>query len=92
MNPDSMNSPAWIIFCYISFGVALTVPLLGVWLMDQPLAVKGFFSMGVLFLTGSCFTLAKTLRDEHEAKRFHNKLDEAQTERLLREIDKEKAA
>ena len=92
MNPDSMNSPAWIFFCYISFGVALTVTLLGVWLADQPLAVKGFFSMGVLFLTGSCFTLAKTLRDEHEAKRFHNKLDEAQTERLLREIDKEKAA
>ena len=89
MNPNSMNSPAWIVFCYVSFGVALATMLLGVWLTPIDLALKGFFSMGVLFLTGSCFTLAKTLRDEHEARRFHNRLDEAKTERLLREIDRE---
>lgn len=92
MNPNSMNSPAWIFFCYASFAVALTVTLLGVWLVPVDLAIKAFFSMGILFLTGSAFTLAKTLRDEHEAKRFHNRLDEAKTERLLREIDSDKAA
>lgn len=92
MNPNSMNSPAWIFFCYVSFGVALTITLLGVWFAPIDIAMKAFFSMGVLFLTGSAFTLAKTLRDEHEAKRFHNRLDEAKTEKLLREIDRDKAA
>ncbi len=92
MNPNSMNSPAWIFFCYISFGVALTITLLGVWFAPIDIAMKAFFTMGVLFLTGSAFTLAKTLRDEHEAKRFHNRIDEAKTEKLLREIDREKAA
>ena len=92
MNPHGMNSPAWIFFCYASFAIALVVTLSGVWLADVGLAVKGFFSMGILFLTGSSFTLAKTLRDEHEAKRFHNRLDEAKTEKLLRDIDREEAA
>ncbi len=92
MNPNSMNSPAWILFCYVSFAVALSVTLLGVWFAPIDIAMKAFFTMGVLFLTGSAFTLAKTLRDEHEAKRFHNRIDEAKTEKLLREIDREKAA
>ena len=87
MNPHAMNSPAWIFFCYVSFAVALLLTLAGVWFLDHSMAVKGFFTMGILFVTGSAFTLAKTLRDEHEARRFHHRIDEARTEKLLREID-----
>ncbi|MEM8752509.1 MAG: YiaA/YiaB family inner membrane protein, partial [Pseudomonadota bacterium] len=48
---------------------------------------KGFLTMGTLFLTGSTFTLAKTIRDEHEAQLLHNRIDEARTEKLLREVE-----
>ena len=41
--------------------------------------------MAVLLLIQACFTLAKSLRDVHEAGRFINRLDSARTERLLRE-------
>lgn len=87
MNSNSMNSPAWIFFCYASFAIALGITGLGIWMMTISLEMKAFMTMGLLFTTGSAFTLAKTLRDEHEATQFHNKIDEAKTERLLREVD-----
>lgn len=91
MNPNSQNSKGWIFFTYISFAVALGATLAGAWMSDMGLPMKGFMTMGVLFLTGSAFTLAKTMRDEHEAQRFHNRIDEARTEKLLREVDVEAA-
>ena len=35
-------------------------------------------------LTGSSFTLAKMLRDRHEAQRLHQRIEEAKTEHLLK--------
>ena len=87
MNSNSMNSPAWIFFCYASFAIALGITGLGIWMMAISLEMKAFMTMGLLFTTGSAFTLAKTLRDEHEAQQFYHKIDEAKTERLLREVE-----
>ncbi len=87
MTPHTMNSKAWIFFCYTSFAIALGTTGLGIWGMEISLAMKAFLAMGLLFTTGSAFTLAKTLRDEHEAQQFHHRIDEAKTERLLREVE-----
>ena len=87
MNAHSMNSPAWIFFCYASFGIAMGTTMVGIWAMEVEITMKAFLLMGLLFVTGSAFTLAKTLRDEHEAKRLHHRLDEAKAERLLRESE-----
>ena len=91
MNTHTQNSKGWILFSYVSFVIAVGATLIGAWMTDMTLAMKGFISMGVLFLTGSTFTLAKTVRDEHEAQRFHNRIEEARTEKLLREVDAEAA-
>ena len=91
MNPHSQNSKAYVFYTYISFAVALGATLIGAWMTEMTLEMKGFMTMGVLFLTGSTFTLAKTVRDEHEAQRFHNQIEEAKTEKLLREVDAEAA-
>lgn len=91
MNPHMHNSKPYVFFAYVSFAVALAATLVGAWMTDMTLAMKGFMTMGVLFLTGSAFTLAKTIRDEHEAKQFHNRIEEARTERLLREVDRDAA-
>lgn len=87
MTPHAQNSKAFVFYTYISFVVALGATLIGAWMTEMTLEMKGFMTMGVLFLTGSTFTLAKTVRDEHEAKQFHNRLEEAKTEKLLREVD-----
>ena len=63
MTPKTMNSPAWIFFCYASFAIALGLTGIGIWMMNISMEMQAFMSMGLLFTTGSAFTLAKTLRD-----------------------------
>jgi hypothetical protein len=45
--------------------------------------VRAYFAMGTAMVLQSCFTLAKTLRDLHEASRMINRIEEARTEKLL---------
>ena len=85
---SSANTGGWVTFTYASFAMAIGMTGLGIWALPGDLWVKGYMMMASVFLTGSTFTLAKTVRDEHEAKRFANRLDEAKTEKLLMEINR----
>ena len=87
MNTQTQNSKGWILFSYVNFIIAIGATLIGAWMTDMTLEMKGFVTMGTMLITSSSFTLAKTLRDEHEAKRFHKQLEEARTEKLLREVE-----
>lgn len=80
------NSAGWVTFTYASFATAIGMTALGIWAMPADLWVKGYIAMASVFLIGSTFTLAKTVRDEHEAKRFANRIEEAKTEKLLMEM------
>ena len=87
MTTHTQNSKGWIFFTMVSFVIAVGATLIGAWMTEMTLEMKGFMTMGVLLITSSSFTLAKTMRDEHEARRFHNQIEEAKTEKLLREVD-----
>ena len=76
---------AWIVFGYLSFGLALAMMAAGILLLPMDWWVRGYFAMGVVLLVQACFALAKNLRDVHEAGRFINRIETARTERLLRE-------
>ena len=76
---------AWIVFGYLSFGLSLAMVGGGILLLPLDWWVKGYFAMGAVLLIQSCFALAKNMRDIHEAGRFHNRIETARTERLLRE-------
>jgi hypothetical protein len=43
--------------------------------------------MGMTFSIGSSFTLAKTIRDNHEAYKLISRVDEARVEKLLADHD-----
>ena len=88
MQSSGANSAGWVTFSYASFAMAVGMASLGVWALPGDLWVKGYMMMAMVFLTGATFTLAKTVRDEHEAKRFANRLDEAKTEKLLMDINR----
>lgn len=80
------NTNAWLTFTYAQFAIAAFMAGLGIWFMPVDIVVKGYMMMTNVFLVGSTFTLAKTVRDEHEARRFSNRLEEARTEKLLMEV------
>lgn len=85
---NQTNTAAWVTYTYASFGAAAGMTALGIWALPADLWVKGYLGMAVIFLIGSCFTLSKTIRDEHEAKRLANRLEDAKAEKLLMGIDR----
>jgi len=83
---NASSTGAWLTFSYAQFAVAAFMAGLGIWFMPVDTMVKGYMLMANVFLIGSTFTLAKTVRDEHEARRFANRIEEARTEKLLMEV------
>ena len=84
-----LDSPGWLFFVKASFATALLGMLAGVVIMPVDLWIRGYLAMGSLFLVGSSFTLAKTLRDQFESSKLINRLSQAKAEKLLQEYDGE---
>jgi hypothetical protein len=78
------DSPAWSLYCCVSFAVAAAMMGIGISIMPGETWVRAYFAMSAMLLTGSTFTLAKMLRDRHEAQRLHQRIEEAKTEHLLK--------
>ncbi len=82
-----LDSPGWLFFVKASFVCALVGMLAGVIMMPVDLWMRGYILMGTLFLVGSSFTLAKTLRDQFESSKLINRLSNARAEKLLEEYN-----
>jgi hypothetical protein len=87
-NPVLHHSHSWIIFTYVSFAAALAMVVGGIVLMPLDLPMKGYLAMGVVMLIQSCMTLTKTIRDNDEAGKLVNRIEDAKTERLLMDVVK----
>ncbi|MCP5419626.1 MAG: hypothetical protein H6970_04535 [Gammaproteobacteria bacterium] len=87
INTTQLNSPSWLFFVRSSFIASVAAISLGICFMPADLWVKGYLAMGTLFVVGSTFTLAKTVRDEFEAKKLINRIQDAKTERMLKDYD-----
>jgi len=88
----SENSPAWNAFVWISFVISTMMMTGGIINLPVDIWIKGYLGMGLLFCVGSCFTLAKTTRDQHEAQKLINRVSEVKTERLLHDFELNSAA
>src|SRR5262249_9051085 len=77
------DSSAWIFQVWASFIVSSSVTLAGIYFAPVDMWIKGFFAMWLLFTVGSTFSLAKTLRDKHEADKVINRVANAKTEKML---------
>ncbi len=81
------DSASWRGFVVASFALAALAMGFGVYHIPVDPWIRGYIAMGSLFLVGSSFTLAKTLRDDHEAKKWLNKVSDARTEHMLGNLD-----
>ena len=87
-NPQLVGDTAlWRFQAWASFILAFGTTLVGIGYLPIELWGKAFMAMGVLFTTGSAFTLSKTIRDAHEMERLHNRITEAKAERMLRDYE-----
>lgn len=85
--PISENSAGWMACVWISFAMSVGLTAAGIYRMPADLWIKGYMLMGLMFTVGSCFTLSKTLRDNHEARKLINRVSEAKTERILHDFE-----
>jgi len=81
------HSPAWVVQTWLSFALAVGVTALGIWALPVDVWIKGFMGMGLLFSVGSSLSLAKTIRDQHEATKLFSRIDEARVSKLIAEHD-----
>jgi len=83
--PPLSHSGAWIAQSWISFVASAGVTSIGIYLLPVDGWMRGFLAMGLLFTIGSCTSLAKTLRDQHEGQQLLARVDEARVAKLVAE-------
>jgi hypothetical protein len=81
------NTSAFFAQSAIAFGIALFTMLIAIYYLPADPWPKAFLALGTLFLTSSCFTLAKVVRDAQENQYVVSRLDQARVDKLLAEHD-----
>jgi len=70
---EQVDTPAWVIQVWASFGISVSLTAWGIIRMTGIEGWhKGFLAGSCLFLLSASFSLAKTLRDKHEADLIEN--------------------
>jgi hypothetical protein len=83
----SRTTSAFYLQSAISFGLSLTVTLVGVAYLHNSRWVRAFLALGLLYLVTSTFTLAKCVRDRQEETALVSRVDQARLDKLLAEQD-----
>ena len=65
---ERSDTPMWSLVVWGGFGLAMALTAWGLYRMDINPTYKAFLGVSWLFLISTVFTLAKTLRDAHEAR------------------------
>ena len=63
-----VDTPMWGLVVWGGFAMAMALTAWGLWRMEVNPTYKAFLGVCWLFLISSVFTLAKTLRDAHDAQ------------------------
>jgi hypothetical protein len=79
------DTTAWILQTWASFFISIGAAGIGISYLPVDGWVKGYMGMSYAFTVGSTFTLAKTVRDNHEATKITSRIDEARVEKILAE-------
>jgi hypothetical protein len=62
-----VDTASWVMTVWVAFAAAVSLTAWGLWRMNISEWQKGFMVVSWLFLISATFTLAKTVRDKHEA-------------------------
>jgi hypothetical protein len=71
----------------LSFGVSVLSMVIGITYLPVDRWTRGFLALGLLYSVTSCFTLAKTIRDQQESSHIVSRVDQARLEKLLADHD-----
>ncbi len=81
------NTAAFRFQVWASFALSFGLMLIGIYHLPVDIWIKGYLTMGTIFMVGSCFTLAKTIRDDYENEKLLSRITGAKTEKILKEYE-----
>lgn len=84
---NTRNTTAFYAQAGLSFGIALLTLLFAILYLPVDPWIRAFLAISTLFLTTSCFTLAKCVRDAQENSYVASRLDQARVDKILAEHD-----
>jgi hypothetical protein len=87
VNVQPKPTTAFYLQAALSFGISTVGVLIGIATLPVDGPMRAFLGLGLLYVVTSTFTLAKCVRDTHEAGSVIHRVDEARLERLLTEHD-----
>ncbi len=87
-NEDRRETTAWAVQVWVSFIASSSMMVVGIYSLPVDMWTKGYFAMGLLFIVGSCFSLAKHVRDNLESSRLSSRIKKAKTEQILHEFER----
>ncbi len=80
------HSETWVKFSYVSFFAAIGLVAAGIIITPIDWWMRAYLIIGMLMLVQSSINVTKTVRDNHESERLINRLEEARTEKLIRDV------
>jgi len=80
------HSQAWVTFSYASFAAACLLVGGAIFVMPVDFWIRAYLLIGMVMLVQSAINVTKTLRDNHEGQRLINRLEDAKTEKLIRDV------
>jgi len=80
------HSDHWVNFSRLSFFASVGLVAAGILLTPIDWWMRAYLIIGMMMLIQSAINMTKTLRDQHEAERLINRLDEAKTEKLIHDV------
>lgn len=81
------DSAAWRFFVQVAFVLAVGLMSVGIYELPVNAWMRGFLGMGLFFTVSATLTLAKTMRDDHEARKLIKRLTDAKTEKMIHEYE-----
>ncbi len=88
IHSPNKSTGAWKAFTVAGFLVAASMMAGGIYFLEASFAAKGFYAMAAIMLVHTSVSVTKTLRDEEEAGRFVNRIEDARTERFLMDVNR----
>ncbi|WP_224725684.1 YiaA/YiaB family inner membrane protein [Paenibacillus vietnamensis] len=70
------NTPAFSFLAWAGFIIAVLAQYIGIYNLQEPLYVKGYYSIAGAFLIVACLVLQKTIRDNEEDRTHRNAAEE----------------
>ncbi|WP_225446557.1 YiaA/YiaB family inner membrane protein [Paenibacillus rhizovicinus] len=70
------NTAAFTFLSWAGFALAILAQYVGIFNLEEPLSVRGYYAIGGAFLIVSCLVLQKTIRDNEEDRLNREEFEE----------------